>query len=107
MLLGEESVAPGWEAACAAMTELDAADWSWIIDPVDGTTNFVSGMPLSVVSIGIAQRGVPTGAVVYDPYRLAEAAGVRSLALCRGPLRPAPLRVNPIYIYIYIYRVNP
>lgn len=68
-LLGEESVEPGWPAACAAAAALGAAEWAWIIDPIDGTTNFVSGMPLSVVSIGIANFGVPTGAVVYDPYR--------------------------------------
>jgi myo-inositol-1(or 4)-monophosphatase len=67
--LGEESVAPGIESAVAAAQELYASEWSWIIDPVDGTTNLVAGIPMSVVSIGIARHGVPLGAVVFDPYR--------------------------------------
>lgn len=36
-----------------------------IIDPIDGTTNFVHGIPLSVVSIGIAHRGCLVVGIVY------------------------------------------
>ncbi|MFM1988583.1 MAG: hypothetical protein RJA99_1540 [Pseudomonadota bacterium] len=41
----------------------------WIIDPLDGTTNFIHGLPQYCVSIALMQRGVVTQAVVYDPNR--------------------------------------
>lgn len=41
----------------------------WIIDPLDGTTNFIHGFPQYCVSIGLQQRGQITQAVVYDPSR--------------------------------------
>ncbi|MDP3843675.1 MAG: inositol monophosphatase family protein [Oxalobacteraceae bacterium] len=41
----------------------------WIIDPLDGTTNFIHGYPQYCVSIALQQRGVITQAVVYDPSR--------------------------------------
>lgn len=41
----------------------------WIIDPLDGTTNFIHGLPQYAVSIALMQRGVVTQAVVYDPNR--------------------------------------
>ncbi len=45
------------------------AEYQWIIDPLDGTTNFVHGFPDYAVSIALAQRGVITQAVVFDPTR--------------------------------------
>ena len=44
-------------------------EFQWIIDPLDGTTNFIHGFPQYAVSIGIAQKGVMQHAVVYDPNR--------------------------------------
>jgi myo-inositol-1(or 4)-monophosphatase len=41
----------------------------WIIDPIDGTTNFIHGFPQYCVSIALQQRGHITQAVVYDPTR--------------------------------------
>jgi myo-inositol-1(or 4)-monophosphatase len=41
----------------------------WIIDPLDGTTNFLHGFPQYCVSIALQQRGVLTQAVIYDPVR--------------------------------------
>ncbi|MGV8892982.1 MAG: inositol monophosphatase family protein [Burkholderiaceae bacterium] len=41
----------------------------WIIDPLDGTTNFIHSYPQYCVSIALQQRGVITQAVVYDPSR--------------------------------------
>ncbi len=41
----------------------------WIIDPLDGTTNFIHGLPHYCVSIALMQRGVVTQALVYDPNR--------------------------------------
>jgi myo-inositol-1(or 4)-monophosphatase len=41
----------------------------WIIDPLDGTTNFIHGFPQYCVSIALQHRGQVTQAVVYDPTR--------------------------------------
>jgi myo-inositol-1(or 4)-monophosphatase len=41
----------------------------WIIDPIDGTTNFIHGFPQYCVSIALQQRGIITQAVIYDPTR--------------------------------------
>jgi len=51
--------------------ELGAKDseFLWIIDPLDGTTNFIHGFPVYAVSIALAWRGVVQQAVVYDPNR--------------------------------------
>jgi len=45
------------------------AEFQWIIDPLDGTTNFIHGLPNYVVSIALQHRGLITQAVVYDPSR--------------------------------------
>lgn len=41
--------------------------WRWVIDPLDGTTNYAHGFPRFCVSIGVEFRGVRTVAAVYDP----------------------------------------
>jgi myo-inositol-1(or 4)-monophosphatase len=45
------------------------ADYRWIIDPLDGTTNFIHGFPQYCVSIAIQHRGVTEHGVVYDPSK--------------------------------------
>ena len=40
----------------------------WIVDPIDGTTNFSKGVPHSCVSIAIAKNNEPKVGVVYDPF---------------------------------------
>ncbi|MBK7001533.1 MAG: inositol monophosphatase [Rhodoferax sp.] len=45
------------------------SEFVWIIDPLDGTTNFIHGMPVYCVSIALAVRGKVEQAVVYDPSR--------------------------------------
>jgi myo-inositol-1(or 4)-monophosphatase len=45
------------------------AEHIWIIDPLDGTTNFIHGFPQYAVSIALAVNGVIQQAVVYDPTR--------------------------------------
>lgn len=45
------------------------SEFVWIIDPLDGTTNFLHGFPVYAVSIALAHRGVVQQAVVYDPTR--------------------------------------
>jgi len=43
------------------------APWRWVIDPLDGTTNFAHGYPRFAVSIGVESQGEPALGVVYDP----------------------------------------
>jgi myo-inositol-1(or 4)-monophosphatase len=45
------------------------SDYVWIIDPLDGTTNFIHGLPTYAVAIGLAFRNQVQQAVVYDPAR--------------------------------------
>ena len=45
------------------------SDYVWIIDPLDGTTNFIHGFPVYCVSIAMAFKGKVEHAVVYDPSR--------------------------------------
>ena len=44
-------------------------EYEWIIDPLDGTTNFIHGMPIYAVSLALRHRGQMVHALVYDPNR--------------------------------------
>ncbi len=59
-ILAEESGETGPEAD---------TEYQWIIDPLDGTTNFIHGFPQYAISIALARRGVVEQAVVFDPNR--------------------------------------
>ena len=58
-ILGEES----------GEIDVGRSETLWIIDPLDGTTNFLHGFPQFCVSIAVQDRGVVTHGVVYDPVR--------------------------------------
>ncbi|MBK9443301.1 MAG: inositol monophosphatase [Comamonadaceae bacterium] len=45
------------------------SEYVWIIDPLDGTTNFIHGLPIYCVSIALAVKGKVEQAVIYDPSR--------------------------------------
>ena len=45
----------------------EGATWRWVIDPLDGTTNYAHGYPRFCVSIGVERESVPTVGVVFDP----------------------------------------
>lgn len=59
--IGEESWAAGQQ------NQLEDAP-SWIVDPIDGTTNFVSGFPFVAISIGITYKSKAVIGVVYAPF---------------------------------------
>ena len=44
-------------------------DWAFIVDPIDGTTNFVRGLRQSAISVALARDGQVEYAVVFDPYK--------------------------------------
>ena len=56
------------EESCQQHGNADS-DFVWIIDPLDGTTNFIHGFPVYCVSIALSVRGKIEQAVVYDPSR--------------------------------------
>jgi len=45
------------------------AEYTWIIDPLDGTTNFIHGFPQYSVSIAVRQKGVLVHGVIFDPVK--------------------------------------
>ena len=59
-ILAEEGTAEGANAA---------SEHLWIIDPLDGTTNFLHGFPQYCVSIALQHKGQITQGVIYDPVR--------------------------------------
>ena len=65
---GRSAAKHGSRKGASTAAEPDA-EHLWIIDPLDGTTNFIHGFPQYCVSIALAQRGVVTQGVVYDPVR--------------------------------------
>jgi len=67
--LGEEGVEPGPKASAKALEAVSEAEYLWIVDPVDGTTNYVHGFPFYSISIALAHRGEVIVGVVYDPSR--------------------------------------
>jgi myo-inositol-1(or 4)-monophosphatase len=58
-LLGEESLS----------ARRGVSSYRWVIDPLDGTSNYVHGFPYFCVSIGVERDGVPFAGVIYDPNR--------------------------------------
>ncbi|HIF72114.1 MAG TPA: inositol monophosphatase [Dehalococcoidia bacterium] len=59
LLLGEED--PPDE-------EPDAADWLWVVDPIDGTTNFVNSSLIHAVSVAALYKGTPVAAAMRIPW---------------------------------------
>ena len=48
---------------------ISGSDYVWIIDPLDGTTNFIHGFPFFSVSIGLMHKNEMLSGVIYDPSR--------------------------------------
>lgn len=57
-ILGEE----GGSRGCVG------SDWRWVVDPLDGTTNYSQGLPIFAVSIALQHKGETVVGVVYAPY---------------------------------------
>ena len=62
-ILAEES------GASAPQDHEQASEWRWIIDPLDGTTNYAHGYPCFCVSMGLEREGKMEVGVIYDPLR--------------------------------------
>ena len=67
------------------------AGYTFIIDPIDGTTNFMCGYNTSAVSVGLLLDGEPIFGAIYDPYRDEFFSAVKGQgAFCNG----RPIRVS-------------
>jgi myo-inositol-1(or 4)-monophosphatase len=66
------------------------SEYQWVVDPLDGTTNFAHGIPVFSVSIGLLRNNSPIVGVVYDPLR----NEMFSAEVGQG----ATLNNNPIYV---------
>jgi len=64
LFLGEEDAGVDSEAPQA---DLNSDSWCWVVDPLDGTVNYVHGLQSFAVSIALMQGGQPMVGVVYDP----------------------------------------
>lgn len=82
-LIGEEGNTTG--------VHPDDAEWVWVVDPIDGTTNYAHGYPHFAVSIAVLRNGVGEVGVVYDPSRDELFAGIRGGI---ATLNDQPIRVS-------------
>jgi fructose-1,6-bisphosphatase/inositol monophosphatase family enzyme len=73
-VVGEEAVS----ADPAVMDLLEGPEPVWVIDPIDGTSNFASGKPVFAVMVALVVAGRTEGAWIHDPI------GARSLTASRG-----------------------
>lgn len=87
--IGEESWAGGEQDG-----EIQAKGVYWIVDPIDGTTNFVHGFPYTCISIGVVVDRVPTVGVVYAPFTEYMYTGLRGEgSFVSTPQHPSPRRL--------------
>lgn len=76
------------------------SDYEWVIDPLDGTTNFLYGIPHFSVSVALKHKGRLAVGVVYDPLR------DETFAAARGDgatLNGRRLRVSERLVYKMLY----
>ena len=75
----------------AHMAHPESFEWLFIVDPIDGTTNFIQGFRNSSVSVGLMHRGTMEYGVVYNPYdgELYSAQRGRGAFLNGEPIRTA------------------
>ncbi|MGE0886095.1 MAG: inositol monophosphatase family protein [Blastocatellales bacterium] len=73
------------ESGASAHAHNSVGEYTWIIDPLDGTTNFSHGFPCYAVSIGVEREGQSVVGVIYDPSRDEMFAAERGAgATCNG-----------------------
>lgn len=70
-----------------------ASDYGWLIDPIDGTTNFAHGYPHFAVSICLEYRGEPVVGAIHDPMRDELFVGAKGLG---ATLNGRPISVSTV-----------
>ncbi len=64
-----QALLPGSAVIGEEDADIAGSEYTWVIDPIDGTSNFIRGLDLSVISVALLQGGKPYIGVVYFPYR--------------------------------------
>jgi myo-inositol-1(or 4)-monophosphatase len=68
LMEGLSKILPGSEYLSEETdSEIKEADKLWVMDPIDGTLNFVHGFPMVCISLALHENGIPTHAYVYNP----------------------------------------
>lgn len=108
LIVGEEAVA----ARPDLRLDVSEAELAFVIDPVDGTWNFVHGLPLFGVIVAVTRFGRPVLGLLYDPvsddWILADKTTSARLGAASGPERPArvsaggPLDQLQGYLHYYL-----
>lgn len=93
-VLAEEQTEAEQQAAWLAAKDADL----WCVDPIDGTSNFVTGLPYFAISVALLRAGRPVLGVIYDPVAdelfAASAGGGATLNGVALPLRLPPDRLK-------------
>lgn len=84
--MGEETYKPGDKLT---------PNPTFIVDPIDGTTNFVHGYPYVSISLGLAVNLVPTVGVVYNPFTATLYSAIKGKGAFLNHCTPLPLRSPP------------
>lgn len=66
-VLGEERGDAGWDKSVPDDTWADGAERRWLLDPIDGTKNFLRGVPVWATLIALVERGRPVVGVISAP----------------------------------------
>ncbi|KAF2424916.1 inositol monophosphatase [Tothia fuscella] len=84
--MGEETYKPG-----DVLTDAP----TFVVDPIDGTTNFVHSFPYACISLGFAVGRVPTVGVVYNPFTRTLYSGIKGHGAFLNETIPLPLNQQP------------
>jgi myo-inositol-1(or 4)-monophosphatase len=71
------------------------AEYVWVLDPIDGTKSFISGMPAWGTLIGLMRSGEPVFGMMSQPFTRERFSGGGGAARYRGPAGERGLRVRP------------
>ncbi len=75
-------------------TERGDAEYVWVLDPIDGTKSFISGMPAWGTLIGLLRFGEPVFGMMHQPFTRERFSGDSGRAHYRGPAGERELRVR-------------
>ena len=86
-----------------------SSEWSWIIDPIDGTRAFISGVPAWGTLIGLRQHGRPVAGLVHQPYleETFAGSGTEGWFERRGERRPLRARQDARLADAILYCTHP
>src|SRR5258706_445256 len=75
--------------------ERSDAEYVWVLDPIDGTKSFITGMPAWGTLIALTRNGVPIFGMMHQPFIAERFAGDGGASHYRGPAGKRALRVRP------------